>query len=237
MNKEQFIEKCKEINIDITEEIYQKLYIYFEMLVEWNNKFNLTSILEENDVFLLHFYDSLCLIKAIDFNKELKLCDFGTGAGFPGMLLALLFKNINVTLVESNNKKCTFLNEVSKKLNLDNVKIICDRVENYARKNREIFDVVTCRAVTSIPVIIELSTALVKINGYLVPLKSNCKDEIKEYDYLEKEFNLSLEKLIEYTLPYNNAVRMIPKYKKNNKTSITYPKNYSVIIKKYGKRK
>jgi len=237
MNKEQFIEKCKEINIDITEEIYQKLYIYFEMLVEWNNKFNLTSILEEKDVFLLHFYDSLCLIRTCDLSKNLVLCDFGTGAGFPGMVIALVFNNINVTLVESNNKKCIFLKEVSNKLHLQNVNVVCARVEDFAKNNREKFDIVTCRAVTSIPVIIELSTALIKVSGYLLPLKSNCKEEISEYKYLEKEFNLELEDLIEYNLPYNDAVRMIPKYKKNNKTSEVYPKNYSAIIKKYGKRK
>ena len=235
MNKEEFILHCKNNNIDITEELYNKLYDYFIMLKEWNNKFNLTSILEEKDVFLLHFYDSLCLSKAVDLNKKQSLLDFGTGAGFPGMVIALLFNNVDVTLIESNNKKCTFLNEIKEKLNIKNVEIISDRIENYGINNREKFDIVTCRAVTSIPMIIELSTSTLKVGGYLVPLKTNCKSEIKEYDYLNKEFNLELEKIIEYCLPINNAIRMIPKYKKLKSTNRKYPRNYGTIIKKYKK--
>ena len=233
MNKEEFIKYCKDINIDITEELYNNLYNYFVMLKEWNEKFNLTSILEEKDVFLLHFYDSLCLNNAIDLKKINSLLDFGTGAGFPGMIIALLFKNIDVTLIESNNKKCTFLNEIKDKLNIKNVEIINDRIENYGIKNREKFDVVTCRAVTSIPMIIELSTSTVKVGGYLVPLKSDCKEEVDKYRYLNKEFNLKLEDIIEYKLPINNAVRMIPKYKKIKETNSKYPRNYGSILKKY----
>ena len=120
MNKEEFILKCKELNIEITDVIYSKLYTYFELLVSWNKKFNMTNILDEKDVFLLHFYDSLCLIKAFNYNEELSLCDFGTGAGFPGMIIALLFKNISVTLIESNQKKCMFLNEVKNQLDISN---------------------------------------------------------------------------------------------------------------------
>jgi 16S rRNA (guanine527-N7)-methyltransferase len=233
MTKEEFINYCKDINIKITEELYNDLYNYFVMLKEWNNKFNLTSILEEKDVFLLHFYDSLCLSKTIDLNSIDNLLDFGTGAGFPGMVIALLFKNINVTLIESNNKKCIFLNEVKEKLKLNNVDIINDRIENYGIKNREKFDVVTCRAVTSIPMIIELSTSTIKVGGYLLPLKSDCKEELEKYKYLNKEFNLELEKVFEYNLPINNAIRMIPKYKKTGITNSKYPRNYGTIIKKY----
>ncbi len=235
MTKDEFILNCKDINIEVTDELYNKLYDYFVMLNEWNKKFNLTSILEEKDVFLLHFYDSLCLIKAIDLNKKQTLLDFGTGAGFPGMIIALFFKNINVTLIESNQKKCLFLNEIKKKLNIKNVEIICDRIENYGTKNREKFDIVTCRAVTSIPMIIELSTSTLKVDGYLVPLKTNCIDEVKEYKNLCNEFNLKLEGIIDYKLPINDAVRMIPKYKKLKVTNSKYPRNYGTLLKKYKK--
>ncbi len=233
MNKENFINSCKNLNITINEELYNKLYDYFSMLNEWNNKFNLTTILKEKDVFLLHFYDSLCLNKAIDLNSINNLLDFGTGAGFPGMVIAIVFSNIKVTLIESNQKKCTFLNEIKNKLNIDNVEIICDRIENYGVNNREKFDVVTCRAVTSIPMIIELSTSTVKVGGYLLPLKTNCVEEVEKYKYLNKEFNLKLEKIIDYELPINNAIRMIPIYKKLDITNKKYPRNYSSIIKKY----
>lgn len=232
MTKEEFIINCKNLSIEITEEIYSKLYKYFELLVEWNNKFNMTSILEEKEVFLLHFYDSLCLNK-INLNEINSLCDFGTGAGFPGMVIALVYPNIEVTLVESNNKKCTFLEEVKQQLNIKNVSIFNERIEDFARKNREKYDVVTCRAVTSIPIIIELSTSLIKVNGLLAPLKSNCEEEINKYKYLEKEFNLKLENLIKYNLPINDAYRVIPIYKKLKETDIKYPRNYGTIVKKY----
>lgn len=232
MNKEEFLLNCKENGINIEEEKYNKLYLYYELLNEWNNKFNLTSILEEKDVFLLHFYDSLIFSKYIDLNNK-SLCDFGTGAGFPGMVLALLNSNLDVTLVESNQKKCTFLNEIKKELDINNVTIICGRVENYATKNREKFDIVTCRAVTSIPIIIELSTSLVKVGGLLAPLKTDCKEEINKYKYLLNEFNLKLEKINEYNLPINNAIRMIPIFRKNKETDKKYPRNYGTIVKKY----
>ena len=232
MTKEEFVINCKNLSIEITEEIYSKLYKYFELLVEWNNRFNMTSILEEKEVFLLHFYDSLCLNK-INLNEVNSLCDFGTGAGFPGMVIALVYPNIEVTLVESNNKKCTFLEEVKQQLNIKNVSIFNERIEDFARKNREKYDVVTCRAVTSIPIIIELSTSLIKVNGLLAPLKSNCEEEINKYKYLEKEFNLKLENLIKYNLPINDAYRVIPIYKKLKETDIKYPRNYGTIVKKY----
>ena len=233
MNKEEFINYCKDIGIEIKEKLYNDLYNYFVMLKEWNEKFNLTSITEEKDVFLLHFYDSLCLSKSIDLNSINSLLDFGTGAGFPGMVIALIYNNVNVTLIESNNKKCTFLNEVKNKLNLNNVEIINDRIENYGINNREKFDVVTCRAVTSIPMIIELSTSTVKVGGYLLPLKSDCEEELNKYKYLNKEFNLELKEIIKYKLPITDAVRMIPVFKKNKETNKKYPRNYGTILKKY----
>ena len=233
MTKEEFIENCKLLNIKITEEIYNKLCTYHKLLVEWNNKFNLTTILEEKDVFLLHFYDSLCLSKSTDLNKNIELCDFGTGAGFPGVVIAIIFSNTNVTLVESNNKKCIFLEEVKKQLNLKNITVINKRIEEYAKETREKYDVVTCRAVTSIPIIIEIATSLIKVGGYLLPLKANCEEEVKKYKYLEKDFSLKLENIIKYNLPINNANREIPVYKKTEKTNEKYPRNYGSIIKKY----
>lgn len=233
MNKEEFIKECEKLNIKINEELYTKFIKYYELLIEWNNKFNMTTILNKDDVFLLHFYDSLCLIKSIDLNKNYSLCDFGTGAGFPGMVLALVFNNLSVTLIESNQKKCTFLEYVKKELNIENVIVINDRMELYSKKEIEKFDIITCRAVTSIPIILELSTSSLKINGCLVPLKTNCNEEIEKYKYLEKELSLKLINKIEYKLPINNAFRMIPIYKKLNKTNPKYPRSYNVIIKSY----
>ena len=233
MNKEEFIKYCNELNIIIDDKIYDKFLKYYDLLFEWNNKFNMTTITKKEDVFLLHFYDSLCLSKAVDLSKYKNLCDFGTGAGFPGLVLGIIYSNLNITLIESNNKKCTFLNEVIDKLQLKNIKVINDRMENYSKNNIENFDLITCRAVTSIPIIIELSMQSLKINGYLVPLKSNCLEEIKKYKYLEKNLNFKLIEIIDYELPINNANRTIPIYKKTGKTSSKYPRNYNVILKNY----
>lgn len=234
MNKEEFIHYCKEINIEIDDKVYNDLLNYYKLLVEWNSKFNMTSILEQNQVFLLHFYDSLCLSKYIDLNTKCTLCDFGTGAGFPGMIIALLFKNVSVTLIESNQKKCQFLKHIKETFNLENVTIICSRIEEYGIKNREIFDVVTCRAVTSIPIIIELATCTVKVGGVLAPLKSNCLDELNDTS-LYKEFNLKLVGVYEYNLPVQNSKRTIPVFKKIGVTDKKYPRNYGTIVKKYKK--
>ena len=234
MNKKEFIHYCKEINIEISDKVYDDLLNYYKLLIEWNSKFNMTSILEQSQVFLLHFYDSLCLSKYINLNRECTLCDFGTGAGFPGMVIALLFKNAKVTLIESNQKKCQFLKHIKETFHLKNVNIICSRIEEYGIKNREIFDIVTCRAVTSIPIIIELATSIVKVGGVLAPLKSNCLDELNDAS-LYKEFHLKLVDIYKYNLPIQNSKRTIPVFKKNDVTDKKYPRNYSSIVKKYKK--
>lgn len=235
MNKDIFIEECKKLNIIIDEDIYSKFDIYYNELVDWNKKFNMTNILEKNDVFLLHFYDSLCLSKVFDKTENITLCDFGTGAGFPGMVIAILFNKVNVTLIESNQKKCLFLNHIKEILNLRNVNVVCDRIENYGLKNREKYDFVTCRAVTSIPMIVELSTSIIKVNGKLVPLKTNSIAEIEENYNLYDEIGLKYIDNIEYYLPINNAERSIPIFIKTRKTSDKYPQMYNKLLKKYKK--
>lgn len=232
MNKKEFVEYCSKLNIDITEEKIKKLDIYCELLNVWNNKFNLTNILEEKDVYLKHFYDSLCIIKTnLIENKNISICDFGTGAGFPGIVIKIIYPNIKLTLIESNGKKCMFLSEVIKALKLENVEIINQRTEEYGKKNRELFDIVTCRAVSKLKIISELAIPLLKVNGYFVPLKSSVAEELEESKYILKELNSKLENIISYELPIENSKRSIIVIKKTGKTDNKYPREYKNIIK------
>ena len=149
-------------------------------------------------------------------------------------LLNYLNQEVEKLSIESNQKKCQFLKHIKETFYLKNVTIICSRIEEYGIKNREIFDIVTCRAVTSIPIIIELATSIVKVGGVLAPLKSNCLDELNDAS-LYKEFHLKLVDVYKYNLPIQNSKRTIPVFKKNDVTDKKYPRNYSSIVKKYKK--
>ncbi len=234
MKIDEFINECKKLDINIEEIYIKKLEIYKKLLQEWNYKINLTTIIQDDDIYLKHFYDSLCISKAVKLENQ-ELCDFGTGAGFPGLVLAIIFNNLKVTLIESNNKKITFLYEVVKLLNLSNVNIINSRVEEFGKKNRELFDIVTCRAVSNLNIILELSSSLVKVGGLFIPLKSNIKEEL--YDSLSNISKLSykLVDTIKYKLPKEMSDRTLIIFKKIKKTDNKYPRNYNVIVNNYKK--
>ena len=123
MNKEEFINNLKELNIEITDKKLNQLDLYYQILKEENNKYNLTAITEEKQVYLKHFFDSLTITKIIKLNSQ-SLCDIGTGAGFPGIVLKIIYPDLSVTLLESNKKKCNFLNIIKEKLNLTKLTII-----------------------------------------------------------------------------------------------------------------
>ena len=230
MNKNEFIKECEKLGININEETLNKLDLYHRELVIWNDKFNLTTILNEEEVYLKHFYDSLCLVKATSLDNK-NICDFGVGAGFPGMVLAIIFNNSNFTLIESNGKKVLFLEHIKEILNLKNVIIVNERIEDYGKKNRELFDIVTCRAVSNLKIILELSISLLKINGLFIPLKSNVEEEFKESINKSKLLGYEFINKIEYSLPIENSNRTILVYKKISKTDLKYPRNYNIIKK------
>ena len=230
MNKEEFIENCSKLGINFTTKDLNNLETYKDLLIEWNKKFNLTTITEDKDIYLKHFYDSLCLIKASNLNNK-KICDFGTGAGFRGVVPAIILENSNFTLIESNNKKITFLEEVKNKLKLKNVEIINTRVEDYGKNNRELFDIVTCRAVSNLNIILELSSALLKINGKFIPMKSNVLEELKTSEKNLDKLSYKLDNQIDYELPIENSKRTLLVLKKYKSTDLKYPRNYNIIKK------
>ena len=230
MNKEIFIKECKKINIELNSDQLEKLEKYKNLLIEWNKKFNLTTILDEADIYLKHSYASLCLIRAINLSNK-KICDFGTGAGFPGMVIAIIFNTSKITLIESNSKKILFLNEIKNKLGLKNVEIINNRMEIYAKNNKEVFDIITCRAVSSLDIILELSVASLKLNGLFIPLKANVDEELEKSINKAKILGYLLENKINYKLPIDGSNRTILIFKKNKKTDNKYPREYKIIKK------
>ena len=155
MNELEFTSEVSKLNIKLDEDKLSKLKRYYELLVEWNEKMNLTGITELEQVYLKHFYDSLTLHKIIDLNQNLSLVDIGTGAGFPGLVLKIVFPNLKITLIDSLNKRIEFLKFVINELGLKDIEAIHTRCEEYGIKNREIFDIATARAVAPLNILLE----------------------------------------------------------------------------------
>ena len=231
MNKEEFINEVKKLGIEVTQDKLDKLEKYYELLLEWNEKINLTAITNKEEVYLKHFYDSLTLIKSYDFTKNIKVCDIGSGAGFPGLVLKIFFENIDITLVDALNKRINFLNLVIKELDLKNINAIHQRAELFANEHIEEFDVVTSRAVAKLNILNELSIPMVKINGYFIAMKANIEDELNESQNSIKTLNSNLENIISFNLPKENSVRNLVVIKKIGKTDKKYPRNFDKIKK------
>lgn len=231
MNKEEFIEYLSKLNIVLDENQIKKLDKFKDLLKEYNQKFNLTNIITDNDIYLKHFYDSLYLMSIKEFNDSIKTLDIGVGAGFPSIPLAILNKHKNFTLVESNQKKCDFIKIVKEKLDLNNIEIINKRAEEFVKINREKYDLATSRAVSHLKVLAELEIPALKVNGIFIPMKANYIEELNESKELLKSLDSELVNKYEYNLPIENAKRSILVIKKNKKTDLKYPREYSKIIK------
>lgn len=230
MNIEQFKEELNKIHIEITDNQLEQLNIYYELLVEYNKVMNLTGITEEKEVYLKHFYDSLTLAKIIDLNNYETLCDIGTGAGFPGLVLKIVFPNLKITLLDSLQKRIDFLNIVIQKLKLKDIETIHARIEEYALNNRNKYDITTSRAVAHTSVLLEYAIPITKINGYFAPLKANMTEEINEIDNALNKLNTKLIKKEEFLLPFEKSVRTILLFQKVQ-DNLKYPRKYSEIKK------
>ena len=231
MKKDEFLKELEKINITLTENQILKLEKFYELLVIWNEKINLTTILKEEDVYLKHFYDSLTLIKVIDLNKELTLLDVGTGAGFPGIVLKIVFPNLKITLLDSMNKRISYLNEIIKELDLKDIDTVCSRAEDYALKNREKYDIVVCRAVAHLEILVEITLPLVKVNGYFIAMKSNANEEILLARKKILALNSKIIEILSFKLPFENSIRTLIKIQKFKKTDLKYPRKYDKIKK------
>ena len=230
MNQSSFVEEVEKLGIEVNSKKLEQLEKYYGLLVEYNKVMNLTTITEKKEVYLKHFYDSLTLSKIVDLNKEQSLCDLGSGAGFPGLVLKIFYPNLKMVLVDSLNKRINFLNEVIKELDLKNIQAVHARIEDYSRSNKESFDVVTARAVAPLNIVLELGINLVKVGKYFIAMKGNLDNEPSFQNSINK-LNCSLGNIIKFKLPVEDSSRSLIKIIKNNSTSQKYPRKYNDIKK------
>ncbi|PGY07692.1 16S rRNA m(7)G-527 methyltransferase [Bacillus sp. OV166] len=224
---EQFAANLREKGISLSSEQLGQFEMYFETLVEWNEKMNLTAITDKAEVYLKHFYDSITASFYFDFTKPFHLCDVGAGAGFPSIPLKIVFPHIEVTIVDSLNKRISFLNHLAKELKLENVHFIHDRAETFGVNPnfRENFEVVTARAVARMSVLSELCLPLVKVGGHFIAMKAaHAKDELEIGQKAISILGGRLEDMHTFTLPMEESERNILIIKKEKQTPKKYPR-------------
>lgn len=236
MNQEQFIQELEKQGIHLTQEQLQQFQQYFQLLIEWNKKMNLTAITEKTEVYLKHFYDSLSLAFSQNFSDHsYSLCDVGAGAGFPSIPLKIAFPHLHITIVDSLKKRITFLEEVQAKLGLENTFFYHDRAETFGQNPqfREQFDFVTARAVARLNILAEFCLPLVKKEGYFYAMKASKSDE----EMLESKNAIALlgGKIlqdIDFQLPYSQDTRHIIIIQKKKETPKKYPRKPGLPLKK-----
>lgn len=229
MEKEIFYEEMnkfgKEININFSVEQLDKFYKYMQLLIEWNEKMNLTAITEPKEIILKHFIDSITILK--DVNDNAKVVDVGTGAGFPGIPLSIMKQDIKITLVDSLNKRLIFLKEVVEQLKLENIEIIHARAEEFGQNKeyREKFDIATSRAVANLSTLSEYLIPLVKVNGKCICMKASEAEE--EIEQAKKAINVlggTINKIDKFNLPKSDIGRTIIIINKEKNTPNKYPR-------------
>ena len=228
-------EASLEVELDLTEKQYNQFVEYMRLLQEWNEKINLTAITEDEEVIKKHFIDCIKAFKSNAVKNAKTIIDVGTGAGFPGLPIAIMNPNVRVTLLDSLNKRINFLNAVIAKLDLKNVVTIHSRAEDGARKPelREYFDVATSRAVANMAVLSEFCLPYVKLEGYFVALKGPAiEDEIKEGKKAISTLGGELENIIEVNIEESDLKHNIVEIRKVSKCPKTYPRKAGTINKK-----
>lgn len=236
MNKEEFVKeiilKLKEINININEKIADKFYKYTNMLLEWNEKINLTAITEISDIILKHYIDSLTINKYI--KEQNTIIDIGTGAGFPGIPLKIVNPNNKFILVDSLNKRINFLKKVEKELNLQDIEMIHSRVEDLAKikEYREKIDLAVSRAVANLSTLLEYMLPFVKENGLCICMKGpNITQEVEDSKKAIEILEGKIEKIERINLPGSEIERNIILIRKINKTPNKYPRKAGMPAK------
>ncbi len=208
MTIEEFIKEVEALGLNVTEEKLEQLDIIYNTLVETNKTMNLTRITEKEDVYLKHFYDSLTLAKIYDLSRVNTLCDIGTGAGFPGLVLKIFYPNLEITLVDSLLKRVKYLNNLIDKLQLTGIKAYHNRAEDLISDGKK-FDIVTARAVSALPKLLLWTMPLVNKNGSFLAMKGNVEEELELSKDIMKKHNWYVNKKETFTLPTKEDVRTI----------------------------
>ena len=208
MTIEEFIKEVEKLGIKITAKELEKLDIIYNTLIETNKTMNLTRITEKEDVYLKHFYDSLTLAKVYDLSKASTLCDIGTGAGFPGLILKIFYPNLAISLVDSLLKRVNYLNNLIEELQLTGIKAYHIRAEDLIKEGKK-FDIVTARAVSALPKLLLWTMPLVNKNGSFLAMKGNVTEELELSKDILKKHNWYINKKEIFTLPKKEDIRTV----------------------------
>ncbi len=231
MKIDEFRKKVQELGVNITKQQEDMLEKYYDHLKEYNEHTNLTAITEKEDVYLKHFYDSLTIVKAIKLDNQ-SLIDIGTGAGFPGLVLKIMFPNLKITLLDSNNKKTAFLREMIAMLNLQDIEVVNSRAEDYAKQNFGKYDICVSRAVAFIDIISSLTLPLIKEDGVVVLMKGNFTNEQKVIYEHQKDLGIKEYNIVNFTLPNLEDERNLVVLKREKDIKIL---EYNFIAKRHKK--
>lgn len=224
---------CQEFGVVLDDDKIKKLNLYGSLLLEWNEKMNLTAISEPEEVLFKHFYDCILLLKHCELPQNSTLIDVGTGAGFPGMVLKIVRDDLDITLLDSLNKRLVFLNEVISKLGLEKIKTVHSRAEEAGMNKafREKFDFATARAVAALPVLLEYCTPLLKVGGTFVSMKGpSVFEEAEKSANAIKTLGVKKINIICETLT-GNEERAFALFKKISQTPPKYPRKPANISK------
>lgn len=227
MKIDQFQSELSQKGITLSEEQMNQFHRYYELLVEWNEKMNLTAITEQEEVYMKHFFDSLTAAMYIDLTKPIRLCDVGAGAGFPSIPLKIAFPNLDVTIIDSLNKRITFLNHLASELKLTNVQFVHGRAEEMGKKpeHRGQYDMVTARAVARMSVLSELCIPFVKTGGTFVAMKAaSAADELETASKAIHLLGGKAENVFSFRLPIEESERTIIVVRKEKETPKKYPR-------------
>ena len=225
--KQYLKEELEAIGLQVSDQQIQKLYQYYELVTEKNKVMNLTAITDYEEFVKKHFVDSLMIAKKTKFQKGVRLIDIGTGAGFPGLVLKIVFPNLNVVLLDSLNKRIRFLNAVINELELKNVEAVHGRAEDFARpgKWRENFDLCVSRAVANFSTLSEYCLPFVKQKGCFIAYKSEKSyDEIKQAEQAISLLGGKSAKKVEFMLPDSDIYRVLYVIEKERRTPERYPR-------------